>query len=310
MPTYEKPMARVPIVPDDFLNQEVHKDHELVMDFKENDIYIKQGEGYVNITGQIKNAIKEIKDGSMVVHLVTEDTLPPIRDRQENHWYFVITKSSTSGGTIQSGSYVYYGTVEGYSHDKNYVLISQNIITESGIVKLDVKEGYSACFYVPITMVPIFKYQDTKQNIPFHIEDRIYALDAISGTYISYDVYVLDVESPKEFLVNVTLSGSDYFVVSFDTAQDVMGFRAPEDIAVRSGDSIGEQLPGEPYKLDPRYVFKGWSTDKIAKNLITSSYKPESNMTLYAWWELVTDPSYLSYYSTYYSSTGEEVNNE
>ena len=36
----KKYMARVPIIPDDFENKDEHKNHELVMDFIENDIYV------------------------------------------------------------------------------------------------------------------------------------------------------------------------------------------------------------------------------------------------------------------------------
>ena len=35
---FKKYMARIPIIPDDFENQNVHKNHELVMDFTQDDI--------------------------------------------------------------------------------------------------------------------------------------------------------------------------------------------------------------------------------------------------------------------------------
>ena len=36
-----KYVARIPVVPDDFENQNSHKDHELVMDFEQDEAYIK-----------------------------------------------------------------------------------------------------------------------------------------------------------------------------------------------------------------------------------------------------------------------------
>ena len=55
-----KLMARIPIIPEDFVNKEQHKTNELVMDYLTNDLYVKTEDGYVNITGNIKEEIKKI----------------------------------------------------------------------------------------------------------------------------------------------------------------------------------------------------------------------------------------------------------
>ena len=52
-----KYVARVPIVPDDLANTNEHVDHELVMDFPNDDLYVKYGNAYSNITGKIKERI-------------------------------------------------------------------------------------------------------------------------------------------------------------------------------------------------------------------------------------------------------------
>ena len=74
----EKYTARIPIVPDSLENRRRHKDKELVMDFTEDDLYIKRGDEYINITGEIREHVEQIQDGSSVIHIVTEETLPPI----------------------------------------------------------------------------------------------------------------------------------------------------------------------------------------------------------------------------------------
>lgn len=296
--------ARVPIVPDDFDDKENHKNHELVMNYNTNDLYVKNEDGYVNITGRIENKIKEIQDGSSVIHIVTEDTLPPVKDRLENHWYFIITSAEDIiGSEIQEDSYVYYGTAIDYTQDKNYLLIAQNIIDSGTTVKVDLHEGYKAYFYVPITLSAIFKLADFDRDVNFTIVDRIHALNNKLGTFISYDVYELDLTEPGEYVLRVTFTGSDYFTISFKSNVIVPGFLPPNDIQVRAGSTIGDQLPGEPSKGDPKYIFKGWSSDPYAESLITPSYRPESSMTLYAWYKYNEDPNLWAYYATYKSET-------
>jgi hypothetical protein len=302
-----KYMARVPIIPDDFENKDQHKENELVMDYNTNDIYAKKDDGYVSITGRIKEEIKNIQDGSMVVHIVTEDSLPPIKDRPSNHWYFVITRSEDSNKNvvISQTSYIYYGLINSYFKDKNYILVAQNMIEGTDTVKIKVAEDYAPCFYVPITMGANFTNATTGENIEYTIEDRIYTLNNEVGSFIAYDVYVLNITEAGEYFITVDVSGSDYFTVSFDSNVTVAGLILPDEIHVHDGDNIGDFLPNEPEKDDPRYIFKGWSTSKISPLIIDKDYKPESSMTLFAWFDYNGDPTVLTYYSTYVSSTEE-----
>lgn len=299
-------MARVPIIPDDFENKDRHKENELVMDYNTNDIYAKKNDGYISITGKIKEEIKQIQDGSMVVHLVTEDSLPPIKDRPTNHWYFVITDAvdASKGKTITQTSYIYYGLVDSYSRDKNYILVAQNMIEGTDTVKIVVKEGYTPCFYVPISYGANFKNADTGEDIEYSVQDRVYTLNNELGSFIAYDVYLLNVTEEGEYFITIDVTGSDYFTISFDSNITVAGLVLPEEIHVYDGDAIGDLLPIEPEKTDARYDFKGWSTSKLAANIIDSTYKPESAMTLYAWYEYNEDPTVITYYSTYVSTTG------
>lgn len=293
--------ARVPIVPDDFENQDSHKDHELVMDFSNDDIYVKKGDGYVNITGKIKEDIKQIKDGSSVIHIVTEDTAPPVKDRSENNWYYIITRSEEigTGSAIPVSSYIYYGLIKSYERDKNYILIAQNAMSGSGTIKFDIVEGYGPCIYIPINFGASFKDHKTGAPIKHTIEDRIYAMSPSIGSYIAYDVYTLDMFDPGEHSVDVDLSGSDQFAVQFDTNHpEIKGLKLPDTINVRDGDCIGT-IP-DPEWEDPRFIFNGWSSNKISETIIDPiTYKPNENMTLFAWFVYNSDPNVLTYYATY-----------
>ena len=304
----KKYMARVPIIPDDFENKDEHKNHELVMDFAENDLYVKNGNGYVSITGQIKEDIKNIQDGSVVVHIVTEDTLPAIKDRPDNHWYYVITSSETvKSGAVGLANYVYYGLVENSAVSKlyQYILIAQNMISDSSVVKMTIREGYTAVFYVPINMSALFSNDDTGEIIEAEVQDRLYAINNIDGSYVAYDVYSLNIEEEGEYNIAVDLSGSDYYNIHFDTNISVSGLVLPDDIKIRIGSAFGNLLPEEPTKTDARYMFRGWSLNKIAQLLVDDTYIPEGNTTLYAFYEYIDDPTLLSYYSTYESTTGD-----
>jgi len=302
-----KYVARVPIVPDDLSNADAHKNHELVMDFSSSDIYVKKDNGYVNITGKIKEDVKQIKDGSSVIHIVTKDTLPPVKERSENHWYYIITKAedSGSGSILTTASYIYYGLVKSYYRSKNYMLIAQNTIPGPGTLKFVVEEGYTPCLYIPISYSASFKNHDTGTDIEYTIEDRIYAMNTVTGTYVAYDVYILKIYTPGTYFVDMDLEGSDKFIVSFESnTTGITGLVLPENKAVRDGDCIGSIT--DPTWEDPRYIFKGWSTDKIAETIIDPAlYKPEENMILYAWFTYESDPTLLTYYSTYESNTEE-----
>ena len=399
-----KYVARVPIVPDDFNNQDEHKNHELVMDFNTADLYIKDGDGYVNITGKLREEIKKIHDGSAVIHIVTEDTLPAVEERSQNHWYYVITKAeNSSGDSIATANYIYYGTVKSYYPAKDYLLISQNTTIGSSRVKFHIEEGYSPCLYIPTNMSATFsyapsykflinsklaaranqkettiefdtsvgreeyngyKYQinlmdenmapvapskignigtsdsfeidcptetknilfalydnqdrligsqfekvvdpnpaDVGENIDFEIKDRVYAINTLTGTYIAYDVYILEIYDPGYYTVDMEISGSDHLNVSFDTNESsIEGLVLPNPISVRDGDCIGT-IP-DPTWEDPRFEFIGWSSSKIAYTEVDpESYKPEYNIILYAWFEYNDDPS-LSGYSVDQISDG------
>lgn len=305
----KKYMARVPIIPDDFENKDEHKNHEIVMDFNENDIYVKEGDGYVSITGQIKEDIKKIQDGSVVVHIVTESTLPAIKDRKTNHWYYVITSSETSkSGAVGLENYVYYGLIDTTAKDRlyQYILVAQNMIEDSSTVKVTLREDYVIAFYVPINMTPTFVNEDTGAVIDADVEDRLYAINNINGSYVSYDVYILRLTDEGDYNITVDLAGSDYYNIHFDTNISVSGLVLPDDIKIRIGMALGELLPEEPDKTDARYIFNGWSTNKISPIIIDESYVPESNITLYAFYTYESDPSLLSYYSTYESTTGDD----
>ena len=58
----------------------------------------------------------------------------------------------------------------------------------------------------------------------------------------------------------------------------------------------------------PGAIFKGWSTSKIAATIIDpTKYKPNGNMTLFAWFEYNTSTTALAYYATCLSSTNKAV---
>ena len=281
-----KYVARIPVVPDDFENQNSHKDHELVMDFEQDDLYVKKGDGYVNITGQIKEDVKEIKDGSSVIHIVTEQTVPPINDRPANHWYYIITRSKEqSGDPVYVNKYIYYGLIKTPYGENNNLLIGQNVTSDSDIVPFTILEGYCPCFYIPINYTASFTFTGTTDIIEYEIKDRIYAINTLYGTYEAYDVYVLDITEPGEYSVTLTSNGNDTFTVTFGAnIESIEGLILPDPIEVHLGQAIG--FVQEPIKDDPHYDFQGWSNSKHAFVAIdTETYQPEENMTLYAWYE-------------------------
>ena len=296
---FKKYMARIPIVPDDFENQNVHKNHELVMDFTQDDLYVKKDDGYVNITGKIKEDIKQIADGSAVIHLVTEKTLPQIEDRRENHWYYVITRSGNkeSGEQVSVNNYIYYGLIDEYNTSKNYLLIGQNMTDGEDTIQFDIVEGYSPCLYIPVIYNATFINHETEEIIDFYVKDRVYALDTFSGTYNSYDVYVLDLTDPGQYLVDIQLTGINSFFIYFDVnVSGIQGLVLPETMTVENNQSIG-YIP-DPSDEDPRYDFVGWSLSKYDQNMIidTQTYIPEENMTLYAWYNFNENVDDIPYY--------------
>lgn len=281
-----KYVARIPVVPDDFENQNNHKEHELVMDFENDDLYIKKNNGYVNITGKIKEDIKEITDGSSVIHIVTEQTVPPINERKINHWYYIITRSKDqSGELIPTNKYIYYGVIKTPYGENNNLLIGQNVTIESDVVQFTILDGYCPCFYIPINYTASFILTNTSDSINYTIQDRIYAINTISGTYEAYDVYVLDLTVPGEYAVTLTINGQNIFTITFGTnIETIPGLILPDPISVQYGDTIG--FVQEPIKEDPHYDFQGWSISKYSFIPInTETYQPEENVVLYAWYE-------------------------
>lgn len=281
-----KYVARIPVVPDDFENQNSHKDHELVMDFEQDDLYVKKGDGYVNITGQIKEDVKDVTDGSSVIHIVTEQTVPPIDNRPTNHWYYIITRSKEqSGEPVYVNKYIYYGLIKNPYGENNNLLIGQNVTTESDIIPFTILEGYSPCFYIPINYTASFTFTGTIDTIDYEIKDRIYAINTLYGTYEAYDVYVLDITDPGEYSVTLTINGTDTFTVTFGAnIETIEGLILPDPIEVHLGQVIG--FVQEPIKEDPHYDFQGWSTSKHAYVPVNPEvYQPEENVTLYAWYE-------------------------
>ena len=180
------------------------------------------------------------------------------------------------------------------------------MISDSTTVKVTLRDGYNVVFYVPISMTASFVNDDTGVVIDYTVEDRLYAINNADGSYVAYDVYILDLTEEGDYNIAVDLAESDYYNITFDTNISVRGLVLPDDVKIRIGSSIGTALPDEPEKSDPRYTFNGWSTNKIAPLIIDGSYIPESNVTLYAFFTYEDDPTLLSYYSTYESTTGDE----
>lgn len=302
----KKYVARVPIVPDDFANTNNHVNHELVMDFLKDDLYVKYGNAYSNITGKIKEDVKEIQDGSSIIHVVTEQTLPPVKERSENNWYYVITKAEVNGsGDISTSGYIYYGLIKTYDSSKNYLLIAQNMTTGNDVIAISILEGYCPCFYVPVNCSASFKNHDTGELINATIEDRVYALNSSIGNYVAYDVYTLELFEAGDYNIELDLAGSNDFIITFDSNESPIDLVLPENIHVADGYCIGQI--DDPTWNDARYEFKGWSTSKISMNIINpESYKPNENMTLFAWFEYNSDPDLLEAYAVCVSSTSNE----
>ena len=313
MPDNTKPLARIPIIPDSFAEKDRHKNHELVMDFGNNDLYVKNNDGYVNITGMIKDSLQNVKFGSSVIHVVTEDSLPPIKDRQQNHWYWIINSATKvdDGSQIIKDNYIYFGLVNGtYDRLKNYLLISQNVLasnTENIPFNIP-NETYLPIFYVPVTLTPTFKRASNNSILQYTIVDRLYALNVGNGTYISYDVYILKIpnNSPGVLNINVTVDGSSTFAIEFLSADDtVPGLQLPGIMHIADGHLLGT-LP-RPTWTDGRYVFKGWSLKKGTLDPVDSGYVPTKNTQLFAWFIFDSSRTRLAYHVMALSSTGSGI---
>lgn len=310
MANNEKLSARIPIVLDDLMNKQAHKDKELVFDYLEEDIYIRRGDNYVNITGAIRDTVEEIKDGSMIIHIVTEESLPAIKDREKNHWYLVVTKSEdyNTGKPIDTTNSIYYGVINNeYYDDKSYLLIAQNMINDPSVVKLNVIEGYRACFYVPTEYEPTFINDETGEVMQFYIQDRLYALTA-DGTAISYDVYVCNETDMGVVYIQVQFASIKLLSVKLltnDTNVEGLVFDNSE-IRVVDGEPIGPIK--DPTWTSYRYIFKGWSLKKAEFVPVdTATYIPTDSMNLYAYFEYDGDMSKYEYKAVYKSSTTQQI---
>lgn len=297
-----KMTARVPIIADDINNRARHKDKEIVFDFEEEDLYIKRDGQYINITGKIRDTVSEIQDGSTVIHVVTEESLPAIKDRPKNHWYFIITKSEEyqGGESVDTSSYIYYGVInDEYYKDKSYLLIAQNMIVNPSSVKMKIIEGYKACFYIPTSYEPAFYNDETGERLAFTMQDRLYCLTP-DGTSISYDVYISDESNLGDIYIDVTFTGTDWYTIDI-VSNDIQipGLELPVDlIKVEDGNVIGE-IP-DPIWTAPRYVFKGWSTKKVQFEPIDPmTYIPTGNIKIFAYFDYDNDDSKYTYKSIY-----------
>lgn len=301
----EKYTARIPIVPDSLENRRRHKDKELVMDFTEDDLYIKRGDEYINITGEIREHVEQIQDGSSVIHIVTEETLPPISERSKNHWYFVVTESydfDTQTGKDTS-TYIYYGIInQEYYRDKSYLLVAQNMFTDPGCVKMRAAEDHYLCFYVPSDRTPRFSNDETGEELRFIIKDRLYCLTP-TNTTISYDVYISEKDNLGDIDVKVEFIASTYNTVSIESNYiNITGLHLEvTSVALEPGQHINS-LP-DPVWTEARYIFKGWSTNKVSfEEIDLETYSPDGDVTIYAYFEYDDDMSKYTYHASYRSS--------
>ena len=299
--------ARIPIIPDSLYNKQEHKINELVMDRENYDIYVKTIDGYHNITGSIRESVEKIQDGSVVIELCTEDTLPNVKDRKRNHWYYVITKAKDKV-TAQSVStkYIYYGAVdENYYEDKSYMLIAHNMIDNPDTVKLNVPDGYKACFYIPVVYLPTFVNTETNEQIPFSVQDRLYVMNPDSS-FESYDVYMSDQSFLGEIFISLEfIDNNSYTIIIKPNYGNIGGYKHIDTTLVRIGDTIGKL--DDPKWTEYRYVFRGWSLDKANYVPVDpATYIPTSDITIYAYFDYVDSEDVIEY-SIRYISTNNNV---
>lgn len=303
-----KKTGRIPIVPDDFKNKSEHIDKEILMDYVNNNLYILRDGEYINITGRIMDSIQQIQDGTSVIHICTEDTLPNIQDRRKNHWYLVVTDTTEYGNndtSISKINYIYYGLIEEtYINNGNYLLIAQNFNDNPDIVPMTIPEGYRACFYIPKHYSCTFKNSNTGQEIAFTKKDTIYCLNPDNSSR-PYNVFISDESKLGKINIKLELidnkSANIYLLPNNDTIQ---GLRiTPSKISVEVNKPIDGLLDDvEIFWTDPRWVFKGWSSNNIAKVLINkSTWYATKNVNLYAYFERDDDVNKYTYKAIYKS---------
>lgn len=293
----KKPMARVPIVPSNFANKDLHKLHELVLDYTNNDIYVKDTDGYVNLTGRIRDSVQYAIENGITIEVVTEDTLPQISDRKRNCWYLVIQESERIDGDdttkVVIESYIYYGLIDkNFNIHKKYSLISQNVITSSDThtIKFLVEDGLTPCFYVPSNVNISCKYSGTNTQAETTALDNIFIFSPQDGTYSEYRIMALNdinaeiVNGKRYITIDVSATTANESLISFESTADNIGFKEITPLAVVNNNYI-MSLP-VPEWTDKRYSFKGWSLKKsVFDKIDIGDYLVTRNITLYAWFD-------------------------
>lgn len=306
----DKYFGRVPIVPDNVNNSSRHLNGEIVLDFENSDLYIKKDGRYINITGTIQNSIRQIQDGSSVIHIVTEDSLPSIKDRKTNHWYFVVTSAKTLNDTdLDTSSYIYYGVVNSeYYEDKSYMLITQNMVhAQDNAVMMEVQQGFKACFYVPVELTPTFRNMSNGAIVEFEIQDRVYCLTP-SNTTIAYDVYMSKSSNLGRIKIGISFTKSASIKITIKSNEtNIQGLSFPERTKfISSGSPIG--FIKYPTWTDGSYNFIGWSLSKISYEPVDlSTYTTVHMTTIYAYFEKDETATHYKYTANYISPDGDII---
>ena len=307
----EKRTARIPIILDDVTSRKEHKNLELLMDYLKDDIYLYKDGKYINITGTIKDSIKEIQDSSCAIHIVTPDTVPPVKDRKANNWYLIIQSAvdmANSDDVKDLTTYIYYGVVDkDYYTDRNYLLVSQNMTTGEGNVHVNAPEGYKVAFYIPVDYEAKFKNAKTDEVLSFTPQDRLYILTPQNRS-VAYDVYMSDDDALGDIWINLTFTSSAWYTVTLMPNHSAIdNLVMPEsERKVPNGDAIGKL--DDPTWTENRYIFKGWSTDNVNANIIDpTTWKPTQDCVLYAFFEYNDSADVVNYHAVYRSSTGKLI---
>lgn len=306
MPGIGKPMGRIPIILADVTQTSIHKDKELLMNYDTSDIYLFKDGQYINITGRIKDQIQEIQDGSMVIHICTEQTLPAIKDRRPNHWYYIILKSEYVGSDeiVNTTTYVYYGVIDAnfFNSTDNYILVAQNTISNTGdVVRITAPTGYKACFYVPTVYRPKFFKMPGNTAMTFNVVNRLYILDTSTNDIIPVDVYVSEEDGFGDLDIKVDYSTPTQYMIEVLCNEDSIKDKiTPGETTIYipitiPPKTLQEYIKGiRPVCLNPRWVFQGWSSSKTSfQKIDPTTYAPHQNMKIYMYFKYVS-PSGLS----------------
>lgn len=286
--------ARIPIIPDLKKNTHRHMNNELVFDPDTDDLYIKKDNEYINITGSIRENIHNIQDGSSVIHICTEDTLPDVSQRLPNHWYFVVLRSSILSNkeeNIDNSNYVYYGIINFEKLKSTDLLISQNMISTSGEINLSIPDGFNACLYVPVdTKVKVKK---NGSQVPFTEFDNIYIV-TLDNKLLRYNVYIND-SLRGDNILSVELNDKELYTLSFNSNIDNLDVVLPEKIKIPANTPIGEVVNPKLKNISDNgvYQFLGWSNSKNTFNQIKniSGFTISQDTTIYAYYTKIIKPT-------------------